>query len=326
MRSALIGVISVVFLQAGAGAPAAAQSYPSRSITMVVPYPAGGPTDTLARIMADPLKAALGQSVIIENVTGAGGSIGTGRVARAAPDGYTIGIGHNQTHVINGASQNLSYDVVKDFAPVTLIADTPIWLIAKKALPANDLKEFIAWLKQSEGKANSGAVGVGGPGDLAALAFQKETGTKFQFVIYRGGAPLLQDLMGGQVDFTFGQAATYLPHVRSGQLKAYAVLMPKRWWAAPEVPTLDELGIQGIYSGFWHGIWAPKGTPAAVIEKLNAAFKMTLADPSVQQRFKDIGQEMYPVTQQNPAALAAKQKAEIERWWPIIKAAGIKSE
>jgi tripartite-type tricarboxylate transporter receptor subunit TctC len=307
----------------GADAP----SYLTRSVTMIVPYPAGGPTDTLARVMSDPLKAALGQSVIVENVTGAGGSIGTGRVAHAAPDGYTIGIGHNQTHVINGATQKLNYDVVTDFEPVTLIAETPIWLISRKDLPAKDINELLAWLKKPDTKANVGAVGVGGPGDIAAEAFQRQTGVKkFEFVVYRGGAPMLQDMLGGQIDFTFGQAATYLPYVRSGQLKAFAVLMPKRWWAAPNVPTLDELGVKGIYAGFWHGIWVPKGTPAPIVAMLNDAFKTTLADANVQQRFRDVGQEMFPVSQQTPVALAVHQKAEIERWWPVIKAAGITSE
>jgi tripartite-type tricarboxylate transporter receptor subunit TctC len=325
MRSALrIGVL--VLFQVALAAGAHAQSYPTRSITLIVPYPAGGPTDTLARIMADPLKAALGQSVIIENVTGAGGSIATGRVAHAAPDGYTIEIGHNQTHVINGATQNLNYDVVKDFEPVTLLAETPIWLIAKPAVPAATLSEFIAWLKKQDGKATMGSVGVGGPGDIAAESFKRQTGTKFAFVPYRGGAPLLQDMLGGQIDFTFGQAPTYLPYVRNGQLKAFAVLMPKRWYAAPDVPTLDELGIKGIYASFWHGIWAPKGTPKPIVDKLNAAFVQTLADEGVQQRFKDIGQEIFPRDKQNQAALAEQQRVEIERWWPVIKAAGIKSE
>jgi tripartite-type tricarboxylate transporter receptor subunit TctC len=325
-RTAGAAAILAIIIQIALAGGAAAQSYPTRSLTMVVPYPAGGPTDTVARIMGDPLKAALGQSVIVENVTGAGGSIGTGRVARAAPDGYTIALGHNQTHVINGATYSLSYDVVKDFDPVTLIADTPIWIVARKNLPANDMKEFIAWLKKPDTKASSGAVGVGGPGDIAVAAFQRETGTRFTLVPYRGGAPLLQDMLGGQIDFTFGQAANYLPYVRNGQFKAFAVLMPKRWWAAPDVPTLDEFGIKGIHMSFWHGIWVPKGTPKPVIDRLNAAFVQTLGDPSVQQRFKDIGQEMHPKDSQNPAALAEKQKTEIERWWPVIKAAGIKSE
>jgi tripartite-type tricarboxylate transporter receptor subunit TctC len=307
-----------------AGLPAAAQEFPSRPITMVVPYPAGGPTDTIARVLADRMKTALGQPVIIENIGGGGGSIGVGRVAHAAPDGYTLSIGHVQTHVLNAVTMNLTYDVVNDFAPVSLIADTPVWIVAKKSLPADDLKGFIAWLKASDGKANAGTVGVGGPTDIAGLIFQKQTGTAFQSVPYRGGAPLLQDLLSGQVDFAFGQAATYLGPVHAGQLKAFAVLMPKRWWAAPEVPTLDELGVKGIYATFWHGIWVPKGTPPAVIARLNAAIVEALADPAVQKRFKDVGQEVWPRDGQNPAALAAKQKAEFARWAPIIKEAGIK--
>jgi tripartite-type tricarboxylate transporter receptor subunit TctC len=301
-----------------------AQNYPTRPITMIVPYPAGGPSDTLTRVLAERMKVALGQSIIIENVTGAGGSIGVGRVARAAPDGYTLAIGHNQTHVINGASMSLPYDVVKDFEPVSLIADTPQWLISRASLPANNLKELIAWLKAN--KATSGSVGVGGPTDLSALKFQKETGTHFQFVPYRGGAPLLQDLITGQIDMSFGQAANYLGPVRGGQLKAFAVLSKQRWWAAPDVPTMDEAGVPGLHASFWHGLWAPKGTPKEVIAKLDAAIVETLADPAVKQRLKDIGQEPWPRDKQTPEALAAQQKAEIELWWPIIKANNITSQ
>ncbi len=305
---------------------ARADNWPTRPVTIVVPYPAGGPTDTLARIMSEPLRMALGQSIIIENISGASGSIAVGRVARAAPDGYTVSIGHNQTHVINAAMQSLSYDVMKDFVPVTLIAETPNWIVSAKDFPANSFSELIDVLKKRDGKVNVGAVGTGSPGEISAIAFQRQTGTRFEFARYRGGAPLSQDLVAGQIDLTFGQAATYLPYVRNGQLKAFAVLMPRRWWAAPEVPTLDELGVKGIYSGFWHGIWLPKGTPAPVVATLNAAFRKVLADPLVQRRFKDIGQEMFPAEQQTPAALAAMQQAEIERWWPIIKAAGLKAQ
>ena len=309
---------------AWAAGTAHAQAYPSRTITLVVPYPAGGPTDTIARILAERMKQNLGQSIIVENISGAGGSIGVGRVASAAPDGYTLSIGHVQTHVLNATTMHLAYDVVNDFAPVSLIADTPIWIISRKDLPADDLKGFIAWLKQSDGKANHGTVGIGGPTDIAGLLFQKATGTKFQTVPYRGGAPLLQDLLAGHIDFAFGQAATYLGQVRAGQLKAFAVLSPKRWWAAPEVPTLDELGVPNIHATFWHGIWAPKGTPGEVIAKLNAAIVEALADPQVQQRFHDVGQEVWPKEGQNPAALAARQKEEMARWAPIVKEAGIK--
>ena len=301
-----------------------AQPYPSRPVTIVVPYPAGGPTDTLARILAERMKQDLGQPLVVENVSGAGGSIGVGRVATAAADGYTVGIGHVQTHVLNAATMHLSYDVVNDFAPVSLVADTPIWIISRKDLPANDLAGFIAWLKASDGKANHGTVGVGGPTDIAGLLFQKATGTKFQTVPYRGGAPLLTDLLAGHIDFAFGQAATYLGQVRAGQLKAFAVLSPKRWWAAPEVPTLDELGVPNIHATFWHGIWVPRGTPPEAIEKLDAAIVEALADPAVQQRFRDVGQEVWPKEEQNAAALAARQKAEMARWAPIITEAGIK--
>jgi tripartite-type tricarboxylate transporter receptor subunit TctC len=304
---------------------ASAQSYPTRPVTLIVPYPAGGPTDTMARVLAERMRTALGQTVIVENVSGAGGSIGTGRVARASPDGYTLSIGHVQTHVINAATQTLPYDVIKDFEPVTLIADTPQWLVVKKALPANNVKELIAWLKDNPGKATAGTVGAGGPTDIAGAYFMDKTGTKFQFVPYRGGAPLIQDLVAGQIDMTFGQAANYLGPVQGGQLRPLAVLAKKRWWAAPDVPTMDEAGVPGFYSSFWHGLWVPKGTPKDVIAKLNAAMVETLADPAVKKRFSDIGQEPWPRDQQNPESLAAQQKAEIEKWWPVIKAAGIKS-
>jgi tripartite-type tricarboxylate transporter receptor subunit TctC len=309
---------------AAATAGALADNYPSRVITIVAPYPAGGPTDTIARILAERMQAVLGQSVIVENISGAGGSIGVGRVAHAAPDGYTVSIGHVQTAVFNPAIMKLDYDVVNDLAPVSLIADTPIWIVANKALPADDVKGLIAWLKASGGKATMGTVGIGGPTDVAARIFEKETGTAFQIIPYRGGAPLVEDMLGGHIDFAFGQAATYLTYVRDGELKAYAVLQPKRWWAAPEVPTLDELGIKNIDASFWHGIWVPKGTPPDIVAKLNGAIREALADPGVQERFKKIGQEIWPPDYQTPEALAAKQQAEIAKWTPIIKEAGIK--
>jgi tripartite-type tricarboxylate transporter receptor subunit TctC len=305
---------------------ARAQAYPSRVITIIVPYPAGGPTDTIARILADRMGTALHQNVIVENVSGAGGSIGVGRVARAAPDGYTLSIGHVQTHVLNAAVMKLPYDVVNDFAPISLIADTPIWIISTNSLPADDFKSFLTWLRTQNGKATAGTVGIGGPTEIAGLIFAKETGTQFQTARYTGGAPLLQDLLGGHIDFAFGQAATYLSYVREHQLKAYAVLQPKRWWAAPDVPTLDEFGIHDIQASFWHGLWAPKGTPPAIIAKLNAAVREALADASVQQRLRNVGQEIWPAAEQTPQALAAKQKAEIAEWTPIVKSAGIKQE
>jgi tripartite-type tricarboxylate transporter receptor subunit TctC len=249
-----------------------------------------------------------------------------GRVVRAAPDGYTLSIGHVQTHVLNGATMTLSYDVVNDLAPVSLIADNPFLILSRKTLPADDLKGLIAWLKASDGKATAGTAGVGGPQDIAMLIFQKQTGTKFQFVPYRGGAPLIQDLLGEHIDLYFGPGSSSLSYVRSGQLKAYAVLQPKRWWAAPEVPTLDELGIPDAHMSFWYGLWAPKGAPQKVIARLNAAVRETLADPGVQERLKAIGQDVWPANEQTPEALAAKQKAELARWSPIIKEAGIRAE
>jgi tripartite-type tricarboxylate transporter receptor subunit TctC len=292
---------------------------------MIVPYPAGGPTDTLARILSEHMRISLGQSVIIENVSGAGGSIGVGRAARSAPDGYTVSIGHWQTHVLNGASYKLQYDVVKDFEPVSLLADTPQWIVARKLLPAKDLKELIDWLKKNPGKATAGTVGVGGP-EITGIYFQNMTGTSFTFVPYRGGAPLNQDLLGGQIDFGFGQAASTFVHVRNGDLKAYAVMAKTRWSAAPEIPTIDEAGVSGLYASFWHGLWMPKGTPQDVITKLNSAVQAALADATVRQRFADQGQDIPPREQQTPEALAAQQKAEIEKWWPIMKAANIKGE
>jgi tripartite-type tricarboxylate transporter receptor subunit TctC len=296
---------------------APAQTYPSRPVSIIVPFPAGGPTDALARILAERMRLSLGQSVIIENPTGAGGTIGTGRVARAAPDGYTIILGHWQTHVVNGATYTLSFDVVKDFEPISLVADTPVWLVARQTLPAKDLTELIAWLKDNPHKATVGIPGVGGGAD---------TGTRFQFVPYRGGAPMIQDLVAGQIDLTFTQVASSLAQVRAGQIKAYAVMAKTRWWAAPETPTIDEAGTPGLYASFWHGFWAPKNTPRDIIGKLNASVVETLADPAVRRRLIDVGQEIWPREKQTPEALAAQQKTEIEKWWPIIKAANIKAE
>ncbi len=303
-----------------------AESYPSRPITMVVPFPAGGPTDTLGRILAERMTATLGQSVIIENPTGAAGTLGTGRVARSAPDGYTTILGHWQTHVINGATYTLSFDLVKDFEPISLVADNPVWFVARAALPPKDLAELIAWLKADPGKATVGIGGVGGGADVVGTYFQKNTGTRFQFVPYRGAAPMIQDLIAGQIDLTFTQVASALAYVRAGQLKPYGVMAKARWPAAPEVPTFDEAGVPGLHASFWHGLWAPKGTPKSIIAKLNAAVVEALADPAVRRRLADVGQGTWPSEQQTPEALAAYQKAEIEKWWPIVKAANIKAQ
>jgi len=302
---------------------ARAQAYPSRPVTIVVPFPAGGPTDTLARILAEHMRTSLGQPVIIENVSGAGGSIGVGRVARAAPDGYTVSIGHWGTHVLNGASYQLQYDVEQDFEPVSLLADTPQWIVARKTLPAKDLRELIAWLKENPAKAIAGTVGVGGGGVIAAIYFQKSTGTSFALVPYRGAAPLYQDMLAGHIDFAVGQAASTFVHVRNGNLKAYAVMAKTRWAAALDIPTIDEEGVLGLYASYWHGFWVPKGTSKETIKRLNSAVQDALADATVQQRFADQGQDIPPREQQTPKALAAQQKAEIEKWWPILRAANM---
>jgi tripartite-type tricarboxylate transporter receptor subunit TctC len=311
--------------------PAAAQvyssqAYPSRPITVIVPVPPGGVADPIARILADHMSAQLGQPMVIENVTGAGGSIGVARAARAAPDGYTLSIGNWLSHVGASAVYPVSYDVLKDFAPVSLLTVSPVLVIAKSNFPANDLKEMIAWLKANPDQASAATVGVGSAAHVSGAYFQRVTGTRFHFVPYRGGGPAMQDLVGGQVDLQFAEGTTALPAVRSRQVKTYAVMAPTRWFATPDVPTVDELGVPGLYLTFWHGLWVPKGTSEQIIAKLNAAVVDALADATVRRRLTDIGQEIMPRAQQTPEALAAYHKAEAEKWWPIIRAANIRGE
>lgn len=305
--------------------PAAAQDYPNRPITMIVPFPPGGPTDTFGRIMADYMGKTLGQPVIIENVGGANGTIGVGRVARALPDGYTLEIGQWSTNVVNGAVYDLPYDLMKDFAPVARLVSGPQLLIANKDLPPTNLKEFIAWLKERPGKALEGTAGVGSQQHLSGVYFQAATKTDFRFIPYRGAAPAMQDLLAGQIDFMFDQVGDALPEVRSGSVKAYAVTAKTRLESAPNIPTVDEAGLPGFYVSIWQGLWAPAGTPKPIIDKLNAATMAALADPVVQSRFHDLGQDIPPREEQTPEAFAAFQKAEIEKWWPLIKAAHIKT-
>jgi tripartite-type tricarboxylate transporter receptor subunit TctC len=306
--------------------PAFAEVYPARPITIVDPFPAGGPVDTVGRILAERMRASLGQPVTIENVTGAGGTIGVGRVARAPPDGYTIALGILNTHVVNGAIYKLQYDVVKDFEPIALLANTPLLIIAKSAVPANDLTGLIAWLKANPDKASLGTAGVGSPQHIAGVLFQQLTDTRFQFVHYRGAAPLMQDLVAGQIDISIDAPAISLPQVRAGSIKAYAVTVRTRLASAPDIPTADQARLPGFYPTAWFAFFAPKGTPKPIIDKLNAATVEALAAPEVRARFADLGLELFPREQQTPEALAAVQKADIEKWWPIIKAAGIKAE
>ena len=305
---------------------ATAQSYPSRPITLIVPFPPGGLTDVVGRLMAEGMRTLLGQTIVIENVGGATGSIGTGRVARATPDGYTLTVGIWNTHVANGAVYPLQYDIVNDFEPIALLADAPLVLLGKKALPANDFKELIAWLKANPDKASLGTTGAGGPVHLLGVLLQKETGARFGLVPYRGAGPMVQDLVAGQIDMTIANTATSLPHVRAGKIKAFAVTAKSRVAIAPEIPSIDEAGLRALEFSLWAGLFAPKGTPKEIIGKVNAAAVSTLADPATRQKLVDQGFVIPPREQQTPEALAAYQKAEIEKWWPIIKAAGIKAE
>jgi tripartite-type tricarboxylate transporter receptor subunit TctC len=303
-----------------------AQTYPSRPITIVVPFPSGGAATTLARLVAEHMRGPLGQPVIVENIAGAGGTLGVGRVARAAPDGHTLSLGNWASHVGAGAVYPMGFDLLNDLDPIARFANTPLWIVARKTLPASDLRELITWLKANPDKASAATVGAGSAPHLCALYLQSKTGVRFQIVPYRGGAPAIQDLVGGQVDFMCDMAGNSLPQVRSGAIKALAVMAETRWFAAPDSPTVDEMGVGGLHVAIWHGLWAPKGTPKDIIAKLNAAVVGALAEPTVRQRFEDQGQEIPPRDQQSPEALAAYHRAEIEKWWPMIKAAGIKPE
>jgi tripartite-type tricarboxylate transporter receptor subunit TctC len=291
-----------------------------------VAFSAGGPTDSIARILAARMSVAIGQTVVVENTTGAGGTIGVGRVAKGAPDGYLIGIGHIGTHVVNGAIYPLTYDLQTDLEPVAMIATNPQILVGKNAIPAKNLKELIAWVKANQDKVSIGTGGAGTPAHVSAVYFQNVIGAKPQIIHYRGAAPATQDLLAGVIDLNFDQAANSLPQIRAGRVRAYAVTAKTRLAAAPDIPTVDEAGLPNFYMAVWHGIWAPKATPRPVIDKINAAIVEALADPGVRTKLGDLGQEIPPREQQTPEALRAHHKAEIEKWWPIVKQAGIKVE
>jgi tripartite-type tricarboxylate transporter receptor subunit TctC len=305
---------------------AAAQTYPSKPVTLVVPFSAGGPTDSIARIMAERMSRALGQTVIVENTAGAGGTIAIGRIVRGAPDGYLLGIGHIGTHVISGAVYNLNFDATKDLQPIAMIATNPQILITKNAVPAKDLKELIAWVKANPDKVSIGTGGAGTPSHLSGVQFQKAIESGGQIVHYKGSAPAMQDMLGGIIDVMFDQAANSLPQIRSGKVQAYAVTAKSRLEAAPDIPTVDEAGLPGLYMSVWHGIWAPAGTPKPVIDRLKGAIQESLADPAIRERLAGLGQEIPPVEQQTPEALSAHHKAEIDKWWPVVKGAGIKPD
>jgi tripartite-type tricarboxylate transporter receptor subunit TctC len=300
-----------------------AQTYPTRPVRIIVPFPPGGSTDVAARIMADKMGAALGQPVIVENVGGAGGSIGVGRLARATPDGYTIDIGQWDTHV-GSIIYNLTYDLQTDFAPIGLISVNPMLLIAKKTLPADDLATLVAWMKSHPGDAKF--VNQNASAQVGGLLLQKLSDTQVLFIPYRGAGPAMTDLISGQVDLLLVQGAVALPQVRAGTVKALANLSPQRSASMPDIPSAPESGLPGLYIAGWFGFYAPKGTPAEVLAKLNGAAVQALADPTVQKRFAELGLDIAPREQQTPQGLAAFQKAEMDKWWPVIKAAGIRGE
>ena len=325
LRSAIATILAACALSAAVDR-ANAQAFPSHTITLVVPFPAGGPTDTIGRIMAEALQSALGQPVIVENLPGATGSIGTGKAARSEPDGYTLILGTVATHVFNGAAYQLNYDVVKDFEPISLVAFDPQIIAVRNTLPVADLAQLISWLKENPNKAVAGTAGVGSTSHVSAVTFQTLTGTQFRFVPYRGLGPAMLDLVGGHIDILFDLAANSVPQVRQGTIRALAVTSASRLASAPQVPTVDEAGLRGFYFLNWHAIWAPRGTPVTVTAKLNAAVANLLADQRLSKRLADIGQQVPPAAQRTQQALANYQKEEIERWWPIIKGANIKGE
>jgi tripartite-type tricarboxylate transporter receptor subunit TctC len=324
VKTTILAAACAVALQGTTGAQA--QIYPSKPITMIVPFAAGGPADALARVVGERMRGPLGQPVIIENVAGATGTIGVARVVQAAPDGHTIGIGHVGTHVQNGALHQLPYDLLKDLEPIALLPANPSLIVAKKALPASDLKELIAWLKANPDKASAGTAGIGSGAHIALAYLQSATGTRFQIVPYRGGGAVLNDLVAGHIDLTIDQVSNSIAMVRSGSVRAFAITSKARLAAAPDIPTVAEAGLPGLEMSTWYGLWAPKSTPRDSTVKLNAAVVESLADPALRARFTELGMEIPPLERQSPEALGALQKAEAEKWWPIIKAAGIKIE
>jgi tripartite-type tricarboxylate transporter receptor subunit TctC len=323
-----------MFLSLAAGAAALpttlnvvlADAYPSRPITIIVPFAAGGATDVLARILAERMRVSLGQLLLVEDVTGAAGSIGVTRAVRSPPDGYTLSVGTLTTHVLIGALYQLPYNLLTDLSPIAEIGSEPLLICCRNSLPAKNLLEFIAWLKENPDKANAGIPGAGSTGNLAGLAFQKATGTKFQFISYRGDGPAVQDLVAGNIDLMIEPSSNSVAQVQAGTIRALAVPAKTRHPGLPDVPTTDEAGLPGFYASIWFGIWAPKDTPPDIIAKLNAATVEALADPDVRAKLGKLGQQVAPRDQQTPEALSAYQKAEADKWWPLIKAANIKGE
>jgi tripartite-type tricarboxylate transporter receptor subunit TctC len=321
MRKFITAALAASALLVGIGF-SRAETYPSRPVTMIVPFPAGGATDTLARFLGQHMSELLGQPVVIEDIGGAAGRIGVQKAVRSAPDGYTLSIGTSTTHMLTGGLYQLPYDLLADLDPIIEIGSEPLLFVAKKALPPNNLKELIAWLKANPGKGSCGIAGVGATGHVAGLAFQKETGTQYLFVPYRGNGPALKDLVGGQIDFMLEPASNFIGQVKSGTVKPFAVTATKRTTSLPDVPTTAEAGLPGFTASLWYGLWVPKGTPKEIETKLNSVMVKVLALPAVQERFKQLGIQINTGAQ-TPQALHDFQKAEAGRWWPIIKAAHI---
>lgn len=315
------GILMLVGINA-----APAQTYPSRPITLVVPLAAGGSTDVIGRLMAEGMRATFGQPIIVEYTAGAGGTIGVGRVARAAPDGYTILIGHWGTNVASGAIYSLQFDLMKDLEPIALIATQPFLIVSRKSLPANNLKELIIWLNANKTKATEGNSGIGTPSHIGGIMFQAAINTRFTHVPYRSTDQSMQNLVAGNIDILLDTPAISMPQVNAGNIKAYAVASKKRIAVAPDIPTTDEAGLPGFYFKFWHALWAPKGTPKEIVAKLNEAAVNALNDPATREKLVDLAQEIFPRDQQTPEALRAYQKTEIDKWWPLIKSAGIKPQ
>src|SRR5436190_5052722 len=318
--------LAAILMSLAAGEPAGAQSYPVRPITVIVPFAAGGATDTLARFLAEQIRPILGQPIVIENVAGAAGTLGVGRAVRSVADGYTLSIGTSTTHMLTGGLYNLQFDLLRDLEPIILIGSEPLLIVGKKSLPADDLKGLIAWLKANPDKASVGIAGVGATGHLTGISFQKATGTKFQFVPYRGNGPAMQDLLAEQIDFMIEPASNFKSLLGAGSVKPFAITGKTRLRSSPNIPTADEAGLPGFTASLWYGLWVPKNTPKDIIAKLNATMVQILASPPVKQRFDELGIEIASLQQQSPEALRAFQKAEAERWWPIIKASNIKVE
>jgi tripartite-type tricarboxylate transporter receptor subunit TctC len=323
MRRTVLAVLAALLAWSGV---ARAENYPSRPITVIVPFSAGGPSDAMMRILGERMKTALGQAVLVENVTGAGGSIGVARVVRSPPDGYTLSFGHLGTHVANGAIYKLGYDLVADLEPVVRLPSNPMVIVSKNAVPAKSLGELLAWLKSRPAPAAAGTAGAGSGTHIAGLYFEKVTGIKLQYVPYRGTQPAMNDLVAGQIDLIVDQTSNSINQVRAGTIRAYAITDGKRVDSAPDIPTTDEAGLPGFHMTLWSGLWVPRGTPKEVVAKLNGAAVEALKDPAVRKQFENLGLQMPPDDQLTPDALGAWQRSEIAKWWPMIKAADVKVE